>query len=248
MVKDITLEELVTMIKSDSEDEVNLYVTRNKENLELKFVRGNVELTSVTSKTIEKNGQIIGLIDISIFAKNSYEQFKRAYEELEKDGITSLIVDVRNNNGGYLATAKSISELFLQKKDIIFIIEDHNGKTNQTSSQNGIIKVPVVLLIDGSTASASEVLAAALQENLDIELIGTTTYGKGSVQKTKQLSSGATIKYTTEKWLTPSGKSIDGHGIEPTIKVEQSKKYFENPIDENDEQLQKAIEILTNNK
>ena len=100
------------------------------------------------------------------------------------------------------------------------------------------------MLINGGSASASEVLAAALSENLGIDLIGIKTYGKGSVQQTKILGSGATIKYTTQKWLTPSGKSIEGEGIAPTVEVKLEKEYYENPSRENDLQLQRAIEVV----
>ena len=99
-------------------------------------------------------------------------------------------------------------------------------------------------MINGGSASASEILASALNENLGTELVGLKTYGKGSVQKTKVLSSGATIKYTTQKWMTPTGKSIDGKGIEPTIEIEQSEKYYDTLKDEDDAQLQKAIETV----
>ena len=100
-------------------------------------------------------------------------------------------------------------------------------------------------MVNGSTASASEILTAALKENLEVDIVGVKTYGKGKVQKTRTLSTGAMVKYTTQNWLTPSGEEIDGKGIEPTIKLELSDKYYEKATEENDNQLKKALEILS---
>lgn len=245
LATDKTLTEITDYIKGGKVGtKAKLYIKRGEEDLCIEFTRGTIDLISVTGEVIEQDQHKIGLITISVFAKNSGEQFEKVYKELENEQIESLIIDVRNNNGGYVTSVSSISELFLNKKDVIFIIEDKNHQEKQLSTKNGIIKIPTVVLINGGSASASEILASSLNENLSIDLIGTQTYGKGSVQKTKVLSSGATIKYTTQKWLTPSGKTIEGEGVSPTIEVEQSKEYYSNPTKENDTQLQKAIEEL----
>lgn len=242
-IKDLELEQITEIIKTGKVGTtVKLDVKREDKDIVVEFTRGTVELTSVIGEIIEKDDKKVGLITIEIFAKNSYEQFKRVVENLKEQGITHLIIDVRDNTGGYLTTVKSIAEMFLDKKDVIFIIEDKNGTEKQLASKKKSIELPTVMLVNGGSASASEVLAAALSENLGIDLVGTKTYGKGSVQQTKILSSGATIKYTTQKWLTPSGKSIDGEGITPTIEVKLEKEYYENPSREKDLQLQKAIE------
>ena len=244
-IKGLELEQITEIIKTGKVGTtVKLDVKRDDKDIVVEFTRGTVELTSVTGEIIEKYDKKVGLITIEIFAKNSHKQFKSVAEDLQEKGATHFIVDVRDNTGGYLTTVKSIAEMFLDKKDVIFIIEDKNGTEKHTASKKRSIELPTVMLVNGASASASEVLAAALSENLGIDLIGTKTYGKGSVQQTKILGSGATIKYTTQKWLTPSGKSIEGEGIEPTIEVQLEKEYYENPAREKDLQLQKAIEVV----
>lgn len=244
-IKDLELEQITEIIKTGKVGTtVKLDVKREDKDIVVEFTRGTVELTSVVGEMIEKDDKKVGLITIEIFAKNSYKQFKNVVEDLQNKGATHLIIDVRDNTGGYLTTVKSIAEMFLHKKDVIFIIEDKNGIEKQLASKKKSIELPTVMLVNGGSASASEVLAAALSENLEIDLVGTKTYGKGSVQQTKILSSGATIKYTTQKWLTPTGKSIEGEGIIPTIEVKLDKEYYENPSKEKDLQLQKAIEVV----
>lgn len=244
-IKELELEQITEIIKTGKVGTtVRLDVKRNDKDVVVEFKRGTVELTSVTGEIIEKDDKKVGLITIEIFAKNSYKQFKSVVEDLQEKGATHLIVDVRDNTGGYLTTVKSIAEMFLDKKDVIFIIEDKNGTEKHTASKKRSIELPTVMLVNGASASASEVLAAALSENLEIDLVGTKTYGKGSVQQTKILDSGATIKYTTQKWLTPSGKSIEGEGINPNIEVQLEKEYYENPSRAKDLQLQKAIEVV----
>jgi len=244
-IKGLELEQITEIIKTGKVGTtVRLDVKRDDKDIVVEFTRETVELTSVVGEIIEKDNKKVGLITIEIFAKNSYKQFKNVVEELQEQGATHLIIDVRDNTGGYLSAVKSIAEMFLDKKDVIFIIEDKNGTEKQLASKKKSIELPTVMLVNGGSASASEVLAAALSENLEIDLVGTKTYGKGSVQQTKILSSGATIKYTTQKWLTPSGKSIEGEGINPTVEVNLDEKYYDNPTKENDLQLQKAIELV----
>lgn len=244
-IKDLELEQITKIIKNGKVGtKVKLDVKRDDKDIIVEFTRGTVELTSVVGEIIEKDNKKIGLITIEIFAKNSYKQFKRVVEDLQNKGITHLIIDVRDNTGGYLTTVKSIADMFLDKKDVIFIVEDKNGSEKHLATKKKSIELPTVMLVNGGSASASEVLAAALSENLEIDLVGTKTYGKGSVQQTKILSSGATIKYTTQKWLTPTGKSIDGEGITPNIEVKLDKNYYENPSRDTDLQLQKAIEVV----
>lgn len=244
-ISELAIEEITEIIKGDEVGtKVNLNVKRKEEELVIEFERGTVELTSVTGEIIEKDNKKIGLVTIEVFAKNSYKQFKNVVEDLQKQGAEYLILDVRDNNGGYLTTVKSIAEMFLDKKDVIFIVKDNEGEEKQLATKKKVIDIPTVVLINGGSASASEILAAALNENLGIDLVGLKTYGKGTVQKTKTLSTGAIIKYTIQEWLTPSGKSIDDDGISPTVEIEMDEKYYDNPTKENDSQLQKAIEIV----
>ena len=166
-------------------------------------------------------------------------------KELEESGIDSLILDLRGNSGGYLTTVKSIAELFLNKNDIIYQL-DTKGKIEKVINKKApTIKLKTAVLVNKASASASEILTAALKENLSSPVIGVTTYGKGKVQKTRTLSSGAMIKYTIQNWLTPEGNEIEGKGVAPTDEVELDEKHYVNPTDENDNQLQKALEIMS---
>jgi len=245
-VKELSLNDLSNLIKkTDNNNKIVIKVKRKNEEKEVTINRDLIELSSVSGDIIETNNKKIGLITISVFAKNTYNQFKDTFLALEKDKVDSLIIDIRGNSGGYLSSAKEVAEMFLNKDDVIFLIKDNNSTKKEYATKNKKINIPVVVLINGSTASASEILAASLKENLKIELIGAKTYGKGTVQQTKTLSNGAIIKYTSEQWLTPKGNSIDKVGISPTIEVDMNKKYYEEPKMENDNQLQKAIEVLS---
>jgi len=246
-VAELELDEITNIIKNgEIGTTVELKVIREKAEVIIEFERGIIEHTSVFGEVVEQDGKKIGLVTINVFAKNSHKQFERVINSLKEQNIEGLILDIRNNSGGYLTAVKSIANMFLDKKDVIFIIKDKNGEEKQLSNKKKEIEIPTVLLINGGSASASEILAAALNENLGVELVGLNTYGKGTVQTTKTLSSGAIVKYTIQEWLTPSGKNIDKDGIAPTIEIELNESYYDNPTMENDNQLQKAIEILLN--
>lgn len=244
-VSKLELDDITSIIKEGKVGTtVKLDIKRKEEELVVEFKRDFVELPSVKGEVIEKDEKKIGLITIEVFAKNTAKQFKKVVEDLQSKEVEYLILDVRNNNGGYLTSVKAIAEMFLDKKDVVFIIKDKDTEEKQLSSNKKLITLKTVVLMNGGSASASEILASSLNENLGVDLVGLKTYGKGSVQKTKTLSSGATIKYTIQKWLTPSGKSIEKQGIKPTVEVEMDKAFYDDPIKEKDNQLAKAIETV----
>ena len=176
---------------------------------------------------------------MSIFAANTYNQFKENLESLEKQGIDSLIVDLRDNSGGELNTATNIISLFMNKEKVIYQIEDKNGNVEKTYSKGKKDKTyPIVVLVNNNTASASEVLTAALKDNLNAKIVGEKTFGKGTVQTVMNTSTGEQYKLTTKKWLTPNGEWINEKGIEPDVEVKISK--------DKDNQLDEAIKCLTN--
>lgn len=240
-----TLSEISALIKGKSGTEVNLTVTRDGKDIDLNIIRGKVDLPSVKSKIIESNKKKIGYIDVDVFANNTFEQFEKNIDDLKSKGIESIIIDLRWNTGGYLSTAHSMAELFLNKGDVMYQLDTKGSIKKITSQVEKKYDFNVVVLVNKSTASASEIFTAALKENINAEVVGVTTYGKGKVQKTRTLSNGAMVKYTIQNWLTPSGNEIDGKGIEPTVKVELSDKYYENANEKNDNQLGKALEILS---
>lgn len=247
--KDITnkkIDEITDMIKNSKKGEVVLKLEKDSKIREVKLEKKKIVFDSVKSKTYEVENKTIGYIKIDIFALNTYDQFLKEMNSLENKNINSLIIDLRDNGGGHLSTTKEIVSYFLDSKNIIYQIQSKNKKTKYYSEGKENKKYPIVLLTNGMSASGSELLTAALKENLNAVSIGEKTYGKGTVQEFKEVDNNSKYKITTEKWLTPKGKCVDGEGIIPTIEVKNTEEYNNNPTEENDLQLQKAIEYLKN--
>lgn len=242
--EDKTSTELSEYIKNSGKDKIVLTVARDNSEIDITVSLGKVEIPYVTGNIIEKDDKKIGYIDLDLFSSNSYEQFKDKLEELEKDGIDSLIIDVRDNSGGYLTSVTDICNLFLEKGKIIYELEDASGTTKKKDTTKEKREYSIVVLINSASASASEILASAIKESYGGLVVGTNSYGKGTVQQTKKLLDGSMIKYTTQKWLTPLGNSINEIGVEPTNVVELSDEYYNNPSMESDNQLQEAINLL----
>lgn len=233
-------------IKNSGKDKIILTVERENKEIDITINLSKVEIPYVSSKILEQNDKKIGYIAISLFSGNSYKQFKNNLEKIEKEKIDGLIIDVRDNSGGYLSSVTDISNMFLEKGKTIYQLEDPKGtiKKKDTTKEKRTYKVAV--LINSSSASASEILASAIKESYkDGLVVGTKSYGKGTVQETKKLLDGSMIKYTTQKWLTPNGNYINEKGVEPTNEVELSEEYYQNPTEENDNQLNEALNLLT---
>lgn len=233
-------------IKNSGKDKIVLTVERENKEIDITINLSKVEIPYVSSKILEQNDKKIGYIAISLFSGNSYKQFKNNLEKIEKEKIDGLIIDVRDNSGGYLSSVTEISNMFLEKGKIIYQLEDPKGtiKKKDTTKEKRTYKVAV--LINSSSASASEILASAIKESYkDGLVVGNKSYGKGTVQETKKLLDGSMIKYTTQKWLTPNGNYINEKGVEPTNEVELSEEYYQNPTEENDNQLNEALNLLT---
>lgn len=231
-------------IKNSGKSKIVLTVKRNNEEKDISINLSKVEIPHVSGKVIEQDSKKIGYIKISLFASNSYKQFKNKLDELEKSNIDDLIIDVRDNSGGYLSSVTDICNLFLDKGKVIYQLEDSKGKVKKKDTTKEKRKYDIVVLINGGSASASEILASAIKESYGGDIVGTNSYGKGTVQQTKKLLDGSMIKYTTQKWLTPDGNSINEVGVTPTKVVELNEEYFNNPTTENDNQLQEAINII----
>ncbi|MDD3392886.1 MAG: S41 family peptidase [Bacilli bacterium] len=243
-VTDKTTTEIGEIVKG-KEGEFTLTVQRNEETLTYTLKTATVELTSVYGEVINEN---IGYIYIDIFASNTYGQFKELLEDLESKGIKSLIIDVRDNSGGYLSTTQNIISLFLDSSNIIYQTEDSSNTTKFYSTGNETKSYPIVLLTNGNSASGSEMLVGALKESYGALQVGETTYGKGTVQQVNTLDDGGQYKITIKKWLTPNGNWINSVGIIPDYEVSLDEEYYANPSDDTDSQLQKAIEILQNSR
>ena len=240
-----TASKLGDYIKSGAKDKITMTIIRGEEEKVVTLSREKIEIPVVTAKTFESNGKKIGYLQISIFSSVANKQFKENLEKLEKDGIDGLIIDVRNNNGGYLTTVTDITSSLLPKGKIIYQIQKGDKKVATKDKTSTKREYPIAVLVNGGSASASEILAGAIKDSYKGYVVGTKTYGKGTVQQVKKLSDGSMIKYTVENWLTPDGNWINEKGIEPTNIVDMDSTYYENPSDENDNQLQKALQLVS---
>lgn len=234
----------VSMVKTSENPIISLEIKRKEEIIKKDIKREKVTITSVESEIIEKQGKKIGYMYISIFANNTYTQFKKQLQELEDKGIDSLIIDVRSNTGGHLTAVENILSLFLDSSHIIYQTEDKNGIQATYSNGKTTKQYKIVVLTNESSASASEILTATLKEEYGATVVGKNTYGKGTVQELKTLPDGEQYKFTTKKWLTPKGNWINGTGVQVDVEVEFNKDYYENPTHDNDKQLQEAINTI----
>ena len=238
-IKGKSLSEIANKVKGKDGTKVKITIIRDGKEKIIELTRGTVDSISVMSEIIERDEKKIGYLRISIFAANTQKQFEKELLNLEKENIESLIIDVRGNSGGYLATVDDIISLFTKKGDIIYQLKTKDKIEKIEDKSKDERKYKIVVLTDSASASASEVLAAALKETYHAEIVGTKTFGKGKVQRVYTLSNGAMVKYTFQEWLTPEGNMIDGEGVTPT--VEEKYVYDESGFDN---QKEKAIEVL----
>lgn len=234
---------------SSAADVSNSIKNSNQSSVELSVLRDGITITkTVNIKNVnvpsvsKENFNDTGYIKIDTFSNTTYTQFKEALEALEKNNINGLVIDVRNNGGGYLNSAAEIAELFIEKGKNIYGLENKKGKTFYEDNTKTQRNYKIAVLINSSSASASEILASALKESYGATIIGTTSYGKGTVQETSKLSSGGMVKYTIAYWLTPNGNSVNNVGIKPDIEIilDKTDEYQY----ETDNQLQGALNAV----
>ncbi|MGH7196259.1 MAG: S41 family peptidase [Candidatus Saccharimonadales bacterium] len=235
-----SIDKAVSEIRGEKGTTVKLTVLRGQELKDFSIVRAQIVNPSVR---YEVTGDKIGILRISRFAENDTVALaKRAAEEFKKQGVRGIVFDLRGNGGGYLNAAQDIASLWLENK--VIVQERRGNKVVDTLNSNGdaLLKgMPTVVLIDGGSASASEIVAGALHDHGAAKLVGAKTFGKGSVQQIDKLGLGGQLKVTIAKWFTPNGKNISKEGIEPDVKVELSDQDLK---DERDPQKDKALEIL----
>ncbi len=231
----------VTIIKEAKNSPIKIEVKRNEEIKTFNVEKSSLYIPAIYKEIYNQNDKKIGYLQVSKFSDTIYEQFNKNLKSLEESKIDSLIIDLRNNTGGYLSEATSIAELFIEKNKIIYSLENKMNKEDTKDSTEEHRNYKIYVLINNGSASASEVLAAALKYSYGATLIGSKSYGKGKVQRTSTLNDGTMYKYTSAKWLTPKGDCIDEIGLNPDIPIEISESYIDNPSFENDNQLQTAI-------
>ena len=231
-------------IKGEEGTTVQLEILRGTETLNFERKRENVIVNPVEGKVLENN---IGYIEFTSFDENTAEEFKAKFEELQKSNIKSLIIDLRNNGGGLVDQALEIAGYIADKDSVLlYEVDKNNNEEVKKSKKDPIINMPVVLLVNENTASASEILAGALKDLGKAKIVGTKTYGKGVIQELLTLKDGSGLKITSQKYLTPNKTEINKIGIEPdeTVELPETVKNILNVEEKDDTQLQKAIEIL----
>ena len=231
-------------IKGEEGTVVTIGILRNQEVKTFEITRRKVITNPVESKKLEND---IGYIQVTSFDEDTAESFKTKFEELQNQGIKSLIIDLRNNGGGLVDAALEIADYIVPKgKELLVTVDKEQKEEIEKAEQDVLIDMPVVVLVNGNSASASEILAGALKDLNEATIVGTTTYGKGVIQQFLTLRDGSGLKVTTHEYYTPNRNKINGVGIEPNEVVELPET-VESPLyikENEDTQLQRAIEIL----
>lgn len=242
-VTGMSTEDLTNKIKDKKS--FRLTLDRGGNSLEVNLSVSEMFVPVVSSTVIDHNGKRVGYLTLTIFNDTADEQMNKHLSKLETAGIDSLIIDLRNNSGGYLQIAQNIAEMFLEKGKVIYSLESKSSKedTKDATSEKRNYKINV--LINKGSASASEILAAALKYSYGARLVGNTSYGKGKVQERSNLSNGTEVKFTTAKWLTPNGDCIDGVGLQPDVMADLNNDTYNPDNILTDDQLLQALNDIT---
>lgn len=240
-----TAADVSALVKGEEGTDVTLTIFREStgEVLEKTVTRQDIQVQTVSWRMMDDN---IGYISITNFRENTHNQFKEALDMLEAEGMEKLVLDLRNNTGGLVKSAHEIGEELLPEGIMVYTM-DKEGNREDTLCDDVYNDVPMVVLVNGNSASAAEILAGAIQDTGRGELIGTTTFGKGLVQRLFTLPDGSGLNVTIQKYYTPNGTSIHGVGITPDYEVKLPEEYAQqtNIPAEADTQLQKAVEVLS---
>jgi carboxyl-terminal processing protease len=232
-IEGMDLHKAVLKIRGPKGTEAKLEIARPglSDPITITVVRDEIPLETVYTETIKANGKTFGKIEITSFAQKTAQDFAAALANFEQKGIDGLVIDVRGNPGGYLDAVREIGELIVPNENIITEIKNRDGeKVVYRSTLKDRKPYPITILVDSGSASASEILAAALQEAGDYKVVGLTSFGKGTVQSTVRMGDTSEIKLTIAKWLTPEENWIHGTGVAPDVKVEQPDYFKAAPI------------------
>lgn len=236
------LDKAVSVIKGEEGKPVTLTIMRNGEEQDITIVRASITIVNVESEMLEGD---IAHVTMLQFSNNTAEQVREAMEELRDQGAKGYILDLRGNPGGFLDEAVDVASLFVEKdKTILYTLDKYDQKKEYRSYGGSFIGAPLVVLIDGGSASASEVVSGALKDYEAATLVGQQSFGKGIVQMVYQVGDGEAVKVTVSSYYSPEGINIHGEGIAPDIEVEIPEDAEMPLTKENDTQLQKAVEVL----
>ncbi|WP_425270480.1 S41 family peptidase [Ligilactobacillus ubinensis] len=258
-IKGVSLEKVISTIRGKKGTYVTLTIQRDGSTFTKKVKRATIPVSTVYGNIDSKN-KTVGYIKVTTFSTNTAKEFKKEIKILRKKGAKSFVIDVRDNPGGLMNVAISMASMFVKYGKNVMQVQGRNGETEvykSSKSYSGGFKVtePTVVLVNSGSASASEIFASALNESANIKLIGTKTYGKGTVQTTQEYKDGTELKLTIDKWLTANGTWINKKGIEPTIKsdwpsvaylaaINTDKSYQEGQVSKQVKKIQKILKYL----
>ena len=241
----MNLIEAVSKIRGEKGSQVVLNITRSdwEEARDITITRATIEIKSVAWDLKKQNGKSIAYIELKYFGDDTSIEFKKIVTDIMGYEVDGIILDMRGNSGGYLETSIDVSSEFVASGQLIVTESFSDGKENKFKSKNGgrLADINIVVLIDEGSASASEIVAGSLRDHRQSKLIGKKSYGKGSVQELTDYSDGSSLRVSIAKWLTPSGKNINGEGLSPDIEVELTEEDYDN---DRDPQLDKALEVI----
>ena len=246
----VKIEDAISKIRGKAGTRVTITITDNKNiSRDVTLTREVINVPTVEWKIIESKGKRAAYVQIFSFNQKVDSQFDKAAKEIAASNADALIIDLRNNPGGLLDSAINLAGYFLNDGQVVVSEIFGDGSRNQFTADGNttLQKLPTIILLNGGSASASEILAGALHDNLNIKIVGEKTFGKGSVQQLETFNDGSSLKVTVAKWYTPDGISISDKGIEPDVKAELSEDQrssvtFGDP--DQDPQLQKVLDIL----
>ncbi len=229
---------LVFLVRGEAGTSVTLTVARGDEELDIEITRAVIDLQEVRSELLDGGA---GYIRLTSFTDRATDLFRDALSSLLEQGATGIVLDLRGNPGGYIVAAHGIGSQFVPQGELLFTVES-DGDVQEWRSETGVLQsdVPVVVLVDGGSASASEIVAAALQETGRATIVGQPTFGKNTVQIWNDLPNGGGLRLTTDRWFTPNHNSVAPDGVQPDVVVAAP----EDPLSDADPQLDRALELL----
>ena len=249
--KDMDINEAVKLIRGPVGTEVTLTLLRGNQEIVVPINRAKIEIHPVRHSTQNSSMGTVGYIRLNTFSANAAEEMREAIADLEKQNVTGYILDLRSNPGGLLYASIEIARMWMDKGDIVSTVDRRGELDRQRANNRALTDKPLVVLIDGGSASASEILSGALQDNERALLVGTKSFGKGLVQSVRGVGNGSGLAVTIAKYFTPDGRDINHEGIKPDVEVELSEEQREELRKErtkigtlDDPQYAKALEVL----